>query len=160
MTAPIAIIMEASRTGPPCATRRDLTALGIACEKHIIPRIAAGPAIPPLPGARAAGFKNHYCRRRRCCPSARHDRLLDGTPVFGVPVESKALSGVDFALFDCSRCPPGFRSYGAGHRQPGGITPPCSPESGCAHNRINRQAWSHGPSSRSAGGHERPEGSA
>jgi 5-(carboxyamino)imidazole ribonucleotide mutase len=49
-----------------------------------------------LRAERGAGGAHRRRRRRR--PPARHDRRQDALPVLGVPVQSKALNGIDSLL--------------------------------------------------------------
>jgi len=111
MTAPIAIIMGSQSDWDTMRNAAEtLTALGVACEKtHRSAHRTPDRLFAFAKGPSAAGYKDHHCRRRR----RGHTCLgmtasLTELPVFGVPIESKALSGVD-SLYSSYRCPPGFR---------------------------------------------------
>src|SRR5260370_13825656 len=100
MTAPVAIIMASKSDW---ATMRHaaepLAALGVACEKHIVSAHRTPDGLFAFAkGAKAAGFKIIIA----CAGGAAHlpgmTASLTELPVFGVPIESKALAGVDSLL--------------------------------------------------------------
>jgi 5-(carboxyamino)imidazole ribonucleotide mutase len=84
-----------------------LAALGVACEKHIIsahrtPERMFGFAR----GARAAGFKIIIAGAGGAAHLPGMTASLTELPVFGVPIESRALSGVD-SLYSIVQMPAG-----------------------------------------------------
>ena len=92
MTAPIAIIMGSQSDWETMRhTAETLTALGVACEKHIVSAHRTPDRLFAFAkGAKAAGMT----------------ASLTELPVFGVPIESQALSGVD-SLYSIVQMPAG-----------------------------------------------------
>lgn len=97
MTAPVAIIMGSQSDW---ATMRHaaetLTALGISYEARIVSAHRTPDRLYSFAkGARAAGFKIIIAGAGGAAHLPGMAAALTELPVFGVPVESKALSGVD-----------------------------------------------------------------
>jgi 5-(carboxyamino)imidazole ribonucleotide mutase len=108
MTAPIAIIMGSQSDW---ATMRHaaetLTALGIACEKRIVSAHRTPDRLFAFAkGAKAAGFKVIISGAGGAAHLPGMTAALTELPVFGVPVESKALSGLD-SLYSIVQMPAG-----------------------------------------------------
>src|SRR6188768_2718213 len=97
MTAPVAIIMGSQSDW---ATMRyaaeTLTALGISHEARIVSAHRTPERLYSFArGAKAAGFKVIIAGAGGAAHLPGMTAALTPLPVFGVPVESKALSGVD-----------------------------------------------------------------
>jgi len=108
MTAPVAIIMGSQSDW---ATMRHATetlaALGVACEKHIISAHRTPDRLFAFAkGAKAAGFKIIIAGAGGAAHLPGMTASLTELPVFGVPIESKALSGVD-SLYSIVQMPAG-----------------------------------------------------
>src|SRR6202000_132377 len=109
MTAPIAIIMGSQSDWDTMRhAAATLTALGIGREKHSL----AGPHTPDrlfalAKGARDAGFKIIIAGAGGAAHLPGMTASLTELPVFGVPIESKALSGVD-SLYSIVQMPAGI----------------------------------------------------
>ena len=113
MTAPIAIIMGSQSDWETMRHAADtLTALGV---EPATPASFSGPSDPDRPavrlrqGRQGCRLQGHHRRRRRCCVPDLPGMAASLTelPVFGVPVESKALSGVD-SLYSIVQMPAGI----------------------------------------------------
>src|ERR1700758_4680122 len=108
MPATVAIIMGSqSDWGTRRHAAETLKDLGIACEE----RIVSGRPTPGRPcafakGAKAAGFKVISAGAGGAAHLPGMTASLTELPVFGVPVESKALSGVD-SLYSIVQMPAG-----------------------------------------------------
>src|SRR6266403_3492012 len=100
MTAPIAIIMGSqSDWGTMRHAAETLTGLGVACEKHIISAHRTPDRLFAFAkGAKAAGIKIIIAGAGGAAHLPGMTASLTELPVFGVPIESKALSGVDSLL--------------------------------------------------------------
>ena len=109
MTAPIAIIMGSqSDWGTMRHAAETLTGLGVACEKHIISAHRTPDRMFAFgKGAKAAGFKIIIAGAGGAAHLPGMTASLTELPVFGVPVESKALSGVD-SLYSIVQMPAGI----------------------------------------------------
>jgi 5-(carboxyamino)imidazole ribonucleotide mutase len=108
MTAPVAIIMGSQSDW---ATMRHasekLAALGVACEKHIVSAHRTPDRLFAFAkGATAAGFKIIIAGAGGAAHLPGMTASLTELPVFGVPIESKALSGVD-SLYSIVQMPAG-----------------------------------------------------
>ncbi len=108
MTAPVAIIMGSQSDW---ATMRHaaetLTALGVACEKHIVSAHRTPDRLFAFAkGAKAAGFKIIIAGAGGAAHLPGMTASLTELPVFGVPIESKVLSGVD-SLYSIVQMPAG-----------------------------------------------------
>ena len=108
MTAPIAIIMGSQSDWETMRHAAEtLDALGIACEKRIVSAHRTPERLYAFAkGARAAGFKVIVAGAGGAAHLPGMTAALTTLPVFGVPVESKALAGVD-SLYSIVQMPPG-----------------------------------------------------
>jgi 5-(carboxyamino)imidazole ribonucleotide mutase len=108
MTAPIAIIMGSQTDWDTmCHAAETLSALGIACEKHIVSAHRTPDRLYAFArGAKAAGFKIIIAGAGGAAHLPGMTASLTELPVFGVPIESKALSGVD-SLYSIVQMPAG-----------------------------------------------------
>ena len=109
MTAPIAIIMGSQSDWETMRHAAEtLAALGVDCEKRIVSAHRTPERLFAFArGAKASGFKVIIAGAGGAAHLPGMAASLTELPVFGVPVESKALSGVDSLL---SRCRPACRS--------------------------------------------------
>src|SRR6201984_2320503 len=108
MSAPIAIIMGSQSDW---ATMRHaaetLPALGVGSEKHIISAHRTPDRLFAFAkGAKAAGFKIIIAGAGGAAHLPGMTASLTELPVFGVPIESKALAGVD-SLYSIVQMPAG-----------------------------------------------------
>jgi 5-(carboxyamino)imidazole ribonucleotide mutase len=108
MTAPIAIIMGSQSDWDTMHHAAEtLEALGIACEKHIVSAHRTPDRLYAFArGAKAAGFKIIIAGAGGAAHLPGMTASLTELPVFGVPIESKALSGVD-SLYSIVQMPAG-----------------------------------------------------
>src|SRR6202000_64114 len=108
MTAPIAIIMGSQSDWETMRhTAQTLTALEIPCEKHIISAHRTPERLFAFAkGAKAAGFKIIIAGAGGAAHLPGMTAALSELPVFGVPIESKALSGID-SLYSIVQMPAG-----------------------------------------------------
>ena len=108
MTAPIAIIMGSQSDWDTMHHAAEtLEALGIACEKHIVSAHRTPDRLYAFArGARGAGFKIIIAGAGGAAHLPGMTASLTELPVFGVPIESKALSGVD-SLYSIVQMPAG-----------------------------------------------------
>src|SRR6201990_2898459 len=108
MTAPIAIIMGSQSDWETMRHAAEpLDALGIACEKRIVSAHRTPERLYAFAkGAKAAGFKVIIAGAGGAAHLPGMTASLTRLPVFGVPVESKALSGLD-SLYSIVQMPPG-----------------------------------------------------
>src|SRR6202046_1349542 len=108
MSAPIAIIMGSQSDWDTMRHAAEtLTALGVGSEKHIVSAHRTPDRLFAFAkGARAAGFKIIIAGAGGAAHLPGMTASLTTLPVFGVPVESKALSGVD-SLYSIVQMPPG-----------------------------------------------------
>lgn len=108
MTAPIAIIMGSQSDWETMRHAAEtLTALGIACEKRIISAHRTPERLFAFAkGARKAGFKVIIAGAGGAAHLPGMTASLTELPVFGVPVETKALSGLD-SLYSIVQMPAG-----------------------------------------------------
>ena len=109
MTAPIAIIMGSQSDWETMRHAAEtLTALGVACEKHIVSAHRTPDRLYAFAkGAKAAGHKVIIAGAGGAAHLPGMAAALTELPVFGVPVESKALSGVD-SLYSIVQMPAGI----------------------------------------------------
>jgi 5-(carboxyamino)imidazole ribonucleotide mutase len=109
MTAPIAIIMGSQSDWETMRYAAEtLAALGVACEKRIISAHRTPDRLFGFArGAKAAGFKVIIAGAGGAAHLPGMTASLTELPVFGVPVESKALSGVD-SLYSIVQMPAGI----------------------------------------------------
>src|ERR1700736_2256257 len=108
MTAPVAIIMGSqSDWGTMRHAADTLTALGITCEKHIISAHRTPDRLFAFAkGAKAAGFKIIIAGAGGAAHLPGMTASLTELPGFGVPIASKALSGLD-SLYSMVQMPAG-----------------------------------------------------
>src|SRR4051794_31845458 len=108
MTAPIAIIMGSQSDWE---TKRHaaetLAVLGIDCEKRIVSAHRTPDRLFAFAkGAKAAGFKANNAGGGRAGHLAGMAAALTELPVVGVPLQSKALAGID-SLYSIVQMPAG-----------------------------------------------------
>src|SRR5579872_4443615 len=108
MRAPIAIIMGSQSDWETMRhTAETLDALGVACEKRIVSAHRTPERLYAFAkGAKAAGFKIIIAGAGGAAHLPGMAASLTELPVLGVPVESKALSGVD-SLYSIVQMPAG-----------------------------------------------------
>jgi len=108
MTAPIAIIMGSQSDWDTMRHAAEtLHALGVACEKHIVSAHRTPERMFAFAkGAKAAGFKVIIAGAGGAAHLPGMTASLTELPVFGVPIESKALSGLD-SLYSIVQMPAG-----------------------------------------------------
>ena len=108
MPAPIAIIMGSQSDWETMRHAAEtLGALGIACEKRIVSAHRTPDRLYAFAkGAKAAGFKVIIAGAGGAAHLPGMAAALTELPVLGVPVESKALSGVD-SLYSIVQMPAG-----------------------------------------------------
>ena len=109
MTAPIAIIMGSQSDWETMRhTAETLAALGVACETRIVSAHRTPDRLYAFAkGAKAAGHKVIIAGAGGAAHLPGMAAALTELPVFGVPVESKALSGVD-SLYSIVQMPRGI----------------------------------------------------
>jgi len=109
MTAPIAIIMGSQSDWQTMRhTAETLAALGIACEKRIVSDHRTPDRLYAFAkGARSEGFQIIIAGAGGAAHLPGMAAALTELPVFGVPVESKALSYVD-SLYSIVQMPAGI----------------------------------------------------
>jgi 5-(carboxyamino)imidazole ribonucleotide mutase len=108
MPAPVAIIMGSQSDWDTMRHAAEtLSVLGIACEKHIVSAHRTPDRMFTFArGAKAAGFKIIIAGAGGAAHLPGMTASLTELPVFGVPIESKALSGVD-SLYSIVQMPAG-----------------------------------------------------
>jgi len=108
MTAPIAIIMGSQSDWETMRHAAEtLTALGVDCDKRIVSAHRTTDRLFAFAkGAKAEGFKSIIAGAGGAAHLPGMAAALTELPVFGVPVESKALSGVD-SLYSIVQMPAG-----------------------------------------------------
>jgi 5-(carboxyamino)imidazole ribonucleotide mutase len=108
MPAPVAIIMGSQSDWDTMRHAAEtLGVLGIACEKHIVSAHRTPDRMFAFArGARAAGFKIIIAGAGGAAHLPGMTASLTDLPVFGVPIESKALSGLD-SLYSIVQMPAG-----------------------------------------------------
>jgi 5-(carboxyamino)imidazole ribonucleotide mutase len=109
MPAPVAIIMGSQSDWETMRHAAEtLGALGIACEKRIVSAHRTPERLYAFAkGAKAAGFKVIIAGAGGAAHLPGMAASLTELPVLGVPVESKALSGVD-SLYSIVQMPAGI----------------------------------------------------
>ena len=109
MTAPVAIIMGSQSDWDTMRHAAEtLSALGVACEKHIVSAHRTPDRLFAFAkGAKAAGYKLIIAGAGGAAHLAGMTASLTELPVFGVPIQSKALSGVD-SLYSIVQMPAGI----------------------------------------------------
>jgi len=108
MTAAVAIIMGSQSDWDTMRhSAETLAALGVACEKHIVSAHRTPERLFAFAkGAKAAGFKIIIAGAGGAAHLPGMTASLTELPVFGVPIESKALSGLD-SLYSIVQMPAG-----------------------------------------------------
>jgi 5-(carboxyamino)imidazole ribonucleotide mutase len=108
MPAPIAIIMGSQSDWDTMRhTAETLGALGVACEKLIVSAHRTPERLYAFAkGAKAAGFKIIIAGAGGAAHLPGMTASLTELPVLGVPIESKALSGID-SLYSIVQMPAG-----------------------------------------------------
>src|ERR1700754_5231195 len=108
MTAAVAIIMGSQSDWDTMRhSAETLAALGVACEKHIVSAHRTPERLFAFAkGAKAAGFKIIIAGAGGAAHLPGMTASLTELPVFGVPVASKALSGID-SLYSIVQMPAG-----------------------------------------------------
>src|SRR5437588_1927337 len=108
MPAPVAIIMGSQSDWETMRHAADtLNALAIASEKHIVPAHRTPDRLFAFAkGAKAAGIKIVIAGAGGAAHLPGMTASLTELPVFGVPIESKALSGLD-SLYSIVQMPAG-----------------------------------------------------
>ena len=108
MTAAVAIIMGSQSDWETMRHAAEtLAALGVDCEKRIVSAHRTPDRLFAFAkGARAAGFKIIIAGAGGAAHLPGMTASLTELPVFGVPIESKALSGVD-SLYSIVQMPAG-----------------------------------------------------
>jgi 5-(carboxyamino)imidazole ribonucleotide mutase len=109
MPAPVAIIMGSQSDWETMRHAAEtLAALGVACEKHIVSAHRTPERLFAFAkGAKPAGFKIIIAGAGGAAHLPGMTASLTELPVFGVPIESKALSGVD-SLYSIVQMPAGI----------------------------------------------------
>src|SRR4030081_1492701 len=122
MTAPVAIIMGSQSDWDTMRHAAEaLTALGIGSEKHIISAHRTPDRLFAFAkGAKTAGFKIIIAGAGGAAHLPGMTASLTELPVFGVPIESKALSGVD-SLYSIVQMPAGIPVGTLAIGKPGGL---------------------------------------
>ena len=108
MPAPVAIIMGSQSDWDTMRHAAEtLAALGVPCETHIVSAHRTPDRLFAFAkGAKAAGFKIVIAGAGGAAHLPGMTASLTELPVFGVPIESKALSGVD-SLYSIVQMPAG-----------------------------------------------------
>src|SRR3954452_20414806 len=109
MTAPVAIIMGSQSDWETMRFAAEtLQALGVACEKRIVSAHRTPERLFAFAkGAKAAGFKVIIAGAGGAAHLPGMAAALTELPVFGVPIESQALSGMD-SLYSIVQMPAGI----------------------------------------------------
>ena len=109
MPAPVAIIMGSQSDWDTMRHAAEtLNTLGVACEKHIVSAHRTPDRLFAFArGAKAAGYKLIIAGAGGAAHLPGMTASLTELPVFGVPIESKALSGVD-SLYSIVQMPAGI----------------------------------------------------
>src|SRR5437667_2746534 len=108
MSAPVAIIMGSQSDWDTMRhTAETLAVLGVGCDKRIVSAHRTPDRLFAFAkGAQAAGFKIVIAGAGGAAHLPGMTASLTELPVFGVPIESKALSGVD-SLYSIVQMPAG-----------------------------------------------------
>ena len=109
MTAAVAIIMGSQSDWDTMRHAAEtLAALGVGCEQHIVSAHRTPERLFAFAkGAKAAGFKIIIAGAGGAAHLPGMTAALTELPVFGVPIESKALSGID-SLYSIVQMPAGI----------------------------------------------------
>ena len=108
MTKPVAIIMGSQSDWPTMRhTAETLDALGVPYDKRIVSAHRTPERLYAFAkGARAAGYKVIIAGAGGAAHLPGMVAAITPLPVFGVPIESKAMSGID-SLYSIVQMPPG-----------------------------------------------------
>src|SRR3979490_3434997 len=130
MPPPIAIIMESqSDWGTLRHPAETLTALGVACEKHIVSAHRTPDRLLTFAkGAKAAGIKIIIAGAGGAAHLPGMTASLTDWPGVGAPIESQALSGVD-SLYSIVQMPAGVPVGTLAIGKPGAINAAVLPAS-------------------------------
>jgi 5-(carboxyamino)imidazole ribonucleotide mutase len=122
MSAAVAIIMGSQSDWDTMRHAAEtLAALGIGCEQHIVSAHRTPERLFAFAkGAKAAGFKIIIAGAGGAAHLPGMTASLTELPVFGVPIESKALSGVD-SLYSIVQMPAGIAVGTLAIGKPGAI---------------------------------------
>jgi 5-(carboxyamino)imidazole ribonucleotide mutase len=122
MPAPVAIIMGSqSDWNTMRHTAETLAALGVECDKRIVSAHRTPDRLFAFAkGAKAAGFKIIIAGAGGAAHLPGMAASLTELPVFGVPIESKALSGLD-SLYSIVQMPAGIPVGALAIGKPGAI---------------------------------------
>ncbi|GAC1503015.1 MAG: 5-(carboxyamino)imidazole ribonucleotide mutase [Bradyrhizobium sp.] len=162
MPAPVAIIMGSQSDWETMRHAAEtLAALGVACEKHIVSAHRTPDRLFAFAkGARAAGFEIIIAGAGGAAHLPGMTASLTELPVFGVPVESKALSGVD-SLYSIVQMPAGIPVGTLAIGRPGAINAALLAASVLAlHDPALAERLAAWRKARTEAVSERPEGSA
>src|SRR2546423_2472949 len=109
MTAPVAIIMGSQSDWDTMRFAAEtLAALGVACEKRIVSAHRTPERLFAFAkGAKSAGYKVIIAGAGGAAHLPGMTASMTELPVFGVPIESKAMSGVD-SLYSIVQMPAGI----------------------------------------------------
>jgi 5-(carboxyamino)imidazole ribonucleotide mutase len=162
MTAPVAIIMGSQSDWDTMRFAAEtLTALGISSEKRIVSAHRTPDRLFAFAkGAKSAGFKVIIAGAGGAAHLPGMTAALTELPVFGVPIESQALSGID-SLYSIVQMPAGIPVGTLAIGKPGAINAALLAASVLALNDLmlsNRLAAWRKAQTDSVGEH--PEGSA
>src|SRR4030088_2333776 len=124
MTAPVAIIMGSQSDWDTMRHAAEtLDTLGVAYEKHIVSAHRTPDRLFAFAkGAKAAGYKLIIAGAGGAAHLPGMAASLTELPVFGVPIESKALSGVD-SLYSIVQMPAGVPVGTVAIGKPGALHP-------------------------------------
>ena len=128
MTAAVAIIMGSQSDWDTMRHAAEtLAALGIPSEKRIVSAHRTPDRLFAFAkGAKAAGFKVIIAGAGGAAHLPGMTASLTELPVFGVPIESKALVRARIRCIRSCRCRPAFRWERWRSAKPAPSTPPCS----------------------------------
>src|SRR5437764_1861956 len=123
MTAPVAIIMGSQSDWETMRFAAEtLQALGVVCEKRIVSAHRTPERLFAFAkGAKAAGFKVIIAGAGGAAHLPGMAAALTELPVFGVPIESQALSGMD-SLYSIVQMPAGIPVGTLAIGKPGAIS--------------------------------------
>jgi 5-(carboxyamino)imidazole ribonucleotide mutase len=122
MTAPVAIIMGSQSDWDTMRHAAEtLAALGIGCEKHIVSAHRTPERLFAFAkAAKAAGFRIIIAGAGGAAHLPGMTASLTELPVFGVPIQSKALAGLD-SLYSMVQMPAGIAVGTLAIGKPGAI---------------------------------------
>jgi 5-(carboxyamino)imidazole ribonucleotide mutase len=162
MPAPVAIIMGSQSDWDTMRhTAETLAALGVACDKRIVSAHRTPERLFAFAkGAKAAGFQIIIAGAGGAAHLPGMTASLTELPVFGVPIQSKALSGLD-SLYSIVQMPAGIPVGTLAIGKPGAINAALLAVSVLALNDVELAARLAAWRAQQTGAvSERPEGSA